>query len=150
MADVSTVVVQETGEGPFPQHIRIGDHELRVDEPEHHGGTNTGPSPYDLLLAALGSCTSMTLRLYADRKGWPLEKITIVLRHRKIHAQDCADCETKLGKLDEVEREITLEGQLTDEQRQRLLEMADRCPVHRSMESEVKVRTTEKRGQATF
>jgi uncharacterized OsmC-like protein/pimeloyl-ACP methyl ester carboxylesterase len=135
------VEVSETGEGTFTQRIRVGRHELRADEPISSGGTDTGPSPYDLLLAALGACTSMTLRLYAQRKAWPLEQISVRLRHQKIHAKDCADCETREGKIDEIDRELLLRGALDDEQRARLLDIAERCPVSRTLESEVKVRT---------
>ena len=141
LPEQGSVEVSETGEGTFPQRIRIGRHELRADEPLSAGGTDTGPTPYDLLLAALGACTSMTLRLYAQRKGWPLEHTSVRLHHKKIHAQDCADCETKVGKIDEIERELLLAGPLDEEQRARILEIADRCPVSRTLESEVKVRT---------
>jgi putative redox protein len=141
LPEVGTVEVSETGEGTFPQRIRIGRHQLRADEPLSAGGTDTGPSPYDLLLAALGACTSMTLRLYAQRKGFPLEHVSVRLRHNKVHAQDCADCETKVGKIDVIDRELFVRGPLDEEQRSRLLEIADRCPVSRTLESEVKVRT---------
>jgi uncharacterized OsmC-like protein len=123
------------------QKIEIGRHRLIGDEPIGEGGSDAGPNPYDLLLAALGSCTSMTLTLYARRKGWPLESVDIVLRHGRIHAADCADCETKVGAIDQIEREITLRGPLDEEQRARLLEIADKCPVHRTLTSEIKIRT---------
>ncbi len=135
------VVVAENGEGPYGQHITAGRHVLNADEPTPIG-RDTGPSPYDLLLAGLGACTSMTLRMYATRKEWPLEAVTVSLRHSRIHAKDCADCETSTGQLDRVERTIRLTGALDDQQRQRLLEIADRCPVHRTLHSEVDVRTT--------
>ncbi len=135
------VVVTETGEGPFAQRITAGRHVLRADEPPSVGGKNSGPTPYDLLLAGLGACTSMTLRMYAGRKKLPLERVSVALRHEKIHAQDCADCETTEGRVDRIEREITLTGPLDAEQRRRLLEIADKCPVHRTLESEVKVVT---------
>ncbi len=135
------VVVTETGEGPFAQRITAGRHVLRADEPPSVGGKNSGPTPYDLLLAGLGACTSMTLRMYAGRKKLPLERVSVALRHEKIHAQDCADCETTEGRVDRIEREITLSGPLDAEQRQRLLEIADKCPVHRTLESEIKVVT---------
>lgn len=112
-----------------------------ADEPESVGGTNLGPTPYDLLTASLGACTSMTLRMYADRKEWPLEATTVHLKYRKVHARDCERCETEEGKIDHIEREITLEGDLDDDQRQRLLEIADRCPVHRTLHSEIHVET---------
>ena len=138
-AEPGTVVVSESGDGPYAQAIHANGHPLRADEPEEHGGHDTGPAPYDLLMAALGACTSMTLRMYADRKQWPLEKVTVRLTHDKIHAQDCAECETKEGKLDRFERLIAVEGPLDAEQRTRLLEIANRCPVHRTLHSEVSV-----------
>ncbi len=133
------LVTVEGGPSGYAQEIVASGHPMKADEPASLGGTDTGPNPYDLLLAALGACTSMTLRMYADRKGWPLEGVRVELRHRKIHAQDCADCETKTGKVDSIEREIAVEGQLDDEQRARLLEIADRCPVHRTLTSEIKI-----------
>jgi uncharacterized OsmC-like protein/alpha-beta hydrolase superfamily lysophospholipase len=139
---VPTVTVDEVHEeGPFAQDVRMGKHTLQVDEPVSYGGRDTGPTPYDLLTAALGTCTSMTVRMYATRKGWPLESVRTRLRHSKVHAKDCAECETKEGKVDRIERHIELTGPLSAEQRERLLEIADRCPVHRSLESEVLVLT---------
>ena len=114
-------------------------HRLRADEPQALGGNNTGPSPYDFLMTALGTCTSMTLRLYAEHKKIPLGRVTVTLRHEKIHAKDCADCETREGKIDRIEREIALEGDLDVATRQRLLEIADKCPVHRSLTSEINI-----------
>lgn len=135
------IVVRETGEGRFIQNISAGPHQLRADEPESVGGNDSGFSPYDLLLAGLGACTSMTLRMYATQKKWPLENITVTLRHDKVHARDCADCETREGKVDLIEREITLTGDLDSAQRSRLMEIADKCPVHRTLHSEVVIRT---------
>ena len=135
------VVVTENGQGPYGQRITAGRHLLSADEPTPVGH-DTGPSPYDLLLAGLGACTSMTLRMYAKRKQWPLERVRVSLRHSRIHATDCENCETQTGQLDRVERTIRLTGDLDDEQRQRLLEIADRCPVHRTLHSEVDVSTT--------
>jgi putative redox protein len=137
-----TEVVVRGGPSGFAQVIEVGKHRLAGDEPTDVGGTDTGPSPYDFLLAALGSCTSMTLRMYADRKGWPLQTVVVHLRHEKIHARDCAECETRVGRIDQIERSVQLEGELSDEQRQRLLEIADKCPVHRTLSSEVHIRTT--------
>ena len=140
-AEPGTVVVQETGEGPFAQRIAAGRHTLRADEPEDVGGRDSGPGPYDLLLAALGACTSMTLRMYADRKAWPLERVTVTLAHDKIHAQDCADCETREGRIDRITRQLAIAGALSPEQRAKLLEIADKCPVHRTLTGEVSIVT---------
>jgi len=123
----------------FEQDIVIGRHQLKGDEPISAGGTDVGPSPYDFLLAALGSCTSMTLALYARRKRWALDRVTVRLRHSRIHAADCRDCETKEGKLDRIERVIALEGELDDAQRAQLLAIADKCPVHRTLTSEIRI-----------
>ena len=138
------VTVEEAGSG-FTQHIRAGGHALVADEPADVGGANLGPSPYDYLLSALGACTTMTVRMYANHKKWPLETIRATLRHAKIHAKDCGDCETEKGMVDVIERDIEIVGgDLSDEQRARLLEIADRCPVHRTLSSEIKIRTNEK------
>jgi putative redox protein len=136
------VVVQGNATG-FAQLIHAGRHRLTADEPIPAGGTDTGPSPYGLLLAALGSCTSITVAMYARRKGIPLEGVTVHLRHSRIHAADCAECESKEGMLDRVERNIHFAGRLTDEQRARLLEIANKCPVHRTLTSEIEIRTRE-------
>jgi putative redox protein len=136
-----TVIVAESGGGTYTQQITAGHHQLVADEPRPIGD-DLGPNPYDLLLAALGSCTSMTLRMYADRKGWPLEHVRVTLRHSRIHAEDCAECETTKGWIDHIDRQIELTGELDDSQRQRLLLIADRCPVHQTLTSEVDVATT--------
>jgi len=133
------VVEVRAGASGLRQEIRAGRHRLQADEPEEAGGTDAGPNPYDLLLAALGACKSMTLRLYADRKRWPLRGTRVHLQHSRIHAQDCAECETKEGKLDQIEVELALEGPLDNAQRQRLLEIADMCPVHRTLTSEIRL-----------
>jgi len=138
------VVVWETGQGKYQQHTSIsGRHYLMADEPQAYGGLDSGPSPYDLLLAGLGACTSMTLRMYADRKNIPLQKVTVRLHHDKIHAEDCHECQTKNGKVDVIEREVVMEGDLDEGARARLLEIADRCPVHKTLHSEVKIVTRE-------
>jgi uncharacterized OsmC-like protein/alpha/beta superfamily hydrolase len=139
--DQRSVVVTETREGKFQQSVTIGPHHFLADEPVAAGGLDTGPSPYEWLIAGLGACTAMTLRLYAAQKKLPLERVTVTLRHAKIHAEDCATCETKEGMLDRIERTIMLEGPLDAAQRARLLEIADRCPVHRTLTSEIDIRT---------
>jgi len=140
-----TVVVCETGEGKFSQWVSIGGkHTMRSDEPVKVGGDDSGPSPYDLLLAGLGSCTSMTIRMYANRKKWPLKNVVVTLSHEKSYAEDCADCADKKGaKIDHIHRNIKIIGELSDEQRKRLLEIADMCPVHRTLHSDIKVTTAE-------
>lgn len=125
----------------FTQEITVGGHRFRADEPQAVGGTDTGPGPYDLLISALGACTSMTVSLYARRKQWPLEAVTVRLRHSKIYAADCADCETRDGMLDHIERDVELHGDLTEEQRARLLAIANKCPVHRTLTSEIDINT---------
>jgi uncharacterized OsmC-like protein/pimeloyl-ACP methyl ester carboxylesterase len=135
------VVVGETRNSKFQQSVSIGPHRLIADEPVAAGGQDTGPAPYDFLLAGLGACTSMTMRLYADRKSLPLERTTVTLRHSKIYAQDCAECETRTGMLDQIERIISMDGALDAEQRKKLLEIADKCPVHRTLTSEIRILT---------
>jgi uncharacterized OsmC-like protein len=134
------VIVRGDATG-FAQKVELGLHRLTADEPISYGGTDSGASPYDLLLAALGACTSMTIGLYARKRGWPLEKITVSLHHSKIHAQDCDDCETKEGRIDRIEMEIHLDGALTDEQRAKLMEIAGKCPVHQTLTSEINIKT---------
>jgi putative redox protein len=139
-----TVVVRETRDGKFQQNVVAGPHRLLADEPLSYGGDNTGPTPYDLLLAGLGACTTMTMRMYAERKGWPLERASVTMTHQKIHAKDCDTCETTTGKVDLINRDIRIEGpELDAEQRARLMEIADRCPVHRTLHSEVKITSRE-------
>ncbi len=133
-------MVKSSGAG-FGQEIHAGPHHLHADEPASAGGNDTGPTPYDLLLAALGACTSMTVEMYARRKAWPLEEVAVHLRHSKIHATDCAECDTKDGMLDRIDCDIHFTGPLTDEQRSKLLEIANKCPVHRTLVSEVDIQT---------
>lgn len=134
-------VTASTGAEGFFTELFANGHALVADEPESYGGSNLGPTPYDYLLAALGACTSMTVQMYARRKGWPLEKATVRLRHEKIHARDCQHCEEQDGKIDRFERELELRGELSEEQRARLLEIAEKCPVHRTLHNEVLVET---------
>ena len=135
------VVVQETRKGKFNQSIIVGPHRLVADEPAAAGGEDAGPGPYDFLLAGLGACTSMTMRLYADRKSLPLDRVTVALKHSKIYAKDCAECDTREGMLDQIERDITIDGALDAEQRKKLMEIADKCPVHRTLTSEIRIVT---------
>ena len=139
---VPGVRVAEAGEGRFAQLVTMGGHHLRADEPVSVGGDDSGPGPYDLLLAGLGACTSMTVRMYAEQKKWLLEHVTVDLKHDKVHAADCAECETREGRIDRIERVLTLEGELDDAQRARLLEIANKCPVHRTLHAEVQIATT--------
>jgi putative redox protein len=146
-ADLRTVTVQGSAAG-FAQTISVAQHRFTADEPVAVGGTDTGPNPYDLLLAALGACTSMTVAMYARRKEWPLEAVTVRLRHAGVHAADCEACETRVGLLDHIEREVEFSGPLTDEQRLRLLDIANKCPVHRTLTSEIVVQTRMTGGSA--
>lgn len=134
------VVVRGDADG-FVQDVVAGAHRIRSDEPAAAGGTDAGPTPYDLLLAALGSCTSMTVGMYARRKGWPLTSVTVRLRHSRVHAEDCATCETDAAMLTVIDREIEFAGHLDREQRERLTEIANRCPVHRTLSSPIEIRT---------
>ena len=143
--EAGTVTVTWTGESKFRQRIQAGKHTFFADEPESYGGGDTGPDPYSLLLSSLGACTSMTLKMYADHKKLPLEGIEVRLTHEKIHAEECESCETRDGKLDQFSREITIQGdKLTQEQRSRLIEIANKCPVHKTLESEIIIRTSGK------
>jgi uncharacterized OsmC-like protein/pimeloyl-ACP methyl ester carboxylesterase len=135
-------VVARTAAGGFRTEVAAGEHRLVADEPASVGGSNLGPSPYELLAAALAACTTMTLQMYARHKKIDLDTATVRVSHRKMHAEDCADCESRESKIDEFRRELTLEGSFDESQRQRMLEIADRCPVHRTLHGEVKVRTT--------
>jgi uncharacterized OsmC-like protein/alpha/beta superfamily hydrolase len=140
-ADPGGVAVRERGNGRFAQEIAAGRHRFAADEPADYGGDDSGPTPYDLLLAGLGACTTMTLRMYAERKGWPLDRAEVRLTHEKIHARDCADCETRDGRIDRIDRRLKLEGPLEAAQREKLLEIADKCPVHRTLTGEIKINT---------
>jgi len=135
------VVVRETRASKFQNTVSIGPHHLLADEPRSAGGEDSGPGPYDFLLAGLGACKSMTMRLYADRKSFPLERATITLNHSKVYAKDCAECETREGMLDQIQVAIGLEGPLDADQRKRILEIAEKCPVHRTLTSEIRIVT---------
>lgn len=135
--------VTRTRKGGFYTDVAIRGHTLVADEPVSVGGEDAGPTPYDYLLAGLGSCTSMTLQMYAGRKGWPLEEAVVRLRHKKLHGPDCEDCETGEPRLDLVDRDIELVGDLDEEQRARLMQIADRCPVHRTLDAGVRIRSTQ-------
>ena len=132
------VVEVRNGRG-LRAEISVNGHVAVADEPANFGGTDSGPTPYDYLLGALGACTAMTVRMYADRKGWPLESVTVRLAHDRIHAEDCENCETKKGRIDRVQHEIELTGSLDDAQREKLLEIAEKCPVRRTLTSEMLV-----------
>jgi uncharacterized OsmC-like protein len=138
MARAVTVI---GGPSSLRQVISVGRHQLFADEPKASGGHDEGPDPYELLLSALGACTNMTLRMYAGRKGWPLKEIRVVLTHSKNYAQDCGNCEEPAAMLDRMVRRITLIGELSAEQRQKLLVIANLCPVHRSLTSRIVVQT---------
>jgi putative redox protein len=139
MPEATQVTV--SSESGLAQEITANAHRWRADEPAPIG-MDTGPSPYELLLSSLGACTSMTLRLYAQRKGIDLQRITVRLQHYRIYAEDCRECDTKVGILDRIDREIELSGTLDEAQKKRLLEIAERCPVHRTLQSEINIRTS--------
>jgi uncharacterized OsmC-like protein len=128
----------------FLQEVKVRNHQFKVDEPVNFGGTATAPDPYDYLLAGLGACTSMTVGYYARREKIPLENITVTLRHSRIHADDCEHCDTKVGMLDRIDLDLQLTGNLTPEQRAKLMEIAGKCPVHRTLKSEIDIRLNEK------
>jgi putative redox protein len=129
------VLVKETGSGGFQQEVMAGAHRMLADEPVSEGGGDTGPSPYDFLSAALGACTSMTLRMYVSRKGWQLGRISVGVSHDKVHAQDCAECEGRDGRIDRFERRITIEGGVPPGLEAKIVEIANKCPVHRTLEA---------------
>ena len=143
MSEAAHTVVVSGAASAFVQDVQLGRHRLTADEPEAQGGNDIGPNPYDLLLAALGTCTSMTLGLYARAKNLPLERVVVHLEHSKVHARDCADCEATGRKIDHIERRIELHGQLDSTQRARLIEIANKCPVHRTLTSEIRIDTRE-------
>jgi putative redox protein len=125
----------------YVQNISVGPHRLQADEPSDSGGNDAGPNPYELLLAALGACTSMTVRMYAERRLWPLQGVQVRLTFSRIHAADCAECDTKKGMVNQIDIEISFQGDLSENQRDRLIEIANNCPVHRTLASETQIRT---------
>ena len=137
--DHKEAIIYGDGKG-LHQEVFIGSHRLAADEPEDSGGSDRGPDPYDLLLASLGACTSITLTMHAQREGLPLQGVTTRLRHSSVHAEDCAECESEEGKIDRIEVNIDLNGPLSDEQRSQLLEIAEKCPIHRSLTSETVIK----------
>jgi putative redox protein len=143
MADKKTEVTVSGAASAFVQDVVFGEHRLTADEPVSAGGNDLGPDPYQLLLSALGTCTSMTVGIYARNRKLPLERVVVHLAHSKVHAEDCADCETKTGMLDRIERRIELHGQLDAAQRAKLIEIANKCPVHRTLTSEIRIETSE-------
>jgi putative redox protein len=138
---VSREVYVNTAGSPYVEEIVVGEHRLLADEPREAGGTDAGPGPYELLLAALGTCTCITVRMYAERRQWPLEAVQIRLTHAKVHAEDCVACETEARSVDQIEMELTLIGDLSEDQRRRLLDIAGKCPIHRTLSSGVKIHT---------
>jgi uncharacterized OsmC-like protein len=135
------VEVRETKAGPLAQLVRAGNHRFPAGEPVSVGGDDSGPGPYDLLLAALGACSSMTMRLYADRKGIAAARFTVRLTHKRIHAEDCTDCETKNSDIGEISKEVAIEGDISEADRLKLFEIAAKCPVHRTLTNEIKIRS---------
>jgi len=143
-------VIATIGPEPYTTAVVMGGrHHVKADEPEALGGTDQGANPYELLLASLGSCKAITLRMYADRKGWPLDGVSVALSQSRVHAKDCEDCESLDGMVHVIECELTVYGDLTDEQRGRLVEIADKCPVHKTLSGEIKIRTALAAGEAS-
>jgi putative redox protein len=133
MEEKKYTVVSMTPNLGFTTHIQAGSHKWAADEPKEAGGNDEGPSPYDLLVSALGACTGMTINMYAKRKGYKLTNVTVYLSHNKVYIEDCLDCEKNSTKIDMIEREIQLEGELTEDEKKRLMVIADKCPVHKTL-----------------
>ncbi len=125
----------------YIRNISVGPHLFQSDEPSDYGGNDAGPNPYELLLAALGACTSITVRMYAERKQWPLQEVHVAPSYARVHAEDCAECDTKNVIVDQIELGISFTGDLSEDQRRRLLEIANKCPVHRTLASQVQIHT---------
>ena len=134
-------VTVTAGQSRYVQNISVGPHLLKADEPAEVGGNDAGPNPYELLLAALGACTSMTVRMYAERKQWPLQGVHVGLSYAKVHAEDCAECDAEVRLMDRIEMDITFLGDLSEDQKRRLVDIAGKCPVHRTLTSQVQIRT---------
>jgi uncharacterized OsmC-like protein len=134
-------VTVSSGSSRYLEKIAVGSHVLQADEPVDVGGNDEGPNPYELLLSALGACTAMTVRMYAERKKWPLEDVQVRLTYAKVHADDCATCESESRTIDQIELEISFRGSFTEEQRNRLMEIAGKCPVHRTLTSPIRIRS---------
>lgn len=130
------------GERHYKTTLTAGRHELLADEPESAGGKDMGPDPYDYLLMSLGSCTAITLQMYADRKKWPVEDIYVELRHFKDHADDCEDCDEKSAKIDKIEKELIIKGDLDENQLDKLLEISEKCPVNKTLKGTIEMKTT--------
>ena len=140
--EAAAVRISEAGAGNYTQAISNGRHEWTADEPATAGGRDQGPTPYELLCSAVGACVAITVRMYADHKGWPLESISVDVKHGRVHADDCADCETKKGMIDHLYKTVRLVGDLDDDQFARLMQVADRCPVHRTLTREIRIVTS--------
>lgn len=138
-SDSKQIVHIHLGDENYKTVMTAGNHELVADEPENAGGGDIGPSPYDYLLMALGSCSVITMKMYADRKEWPVEDIYIEMRHSKAHAEDCVDCDDPAAKIDKIEKEIIVKGDLSQEQLDRLLEISKKCPVHKTLLSDIEI-----------
>ncbi len=134
-------VVVSIGRDHYQTHVRIARHEITADEPASVGGTDTGPNPYQLLLASIGTCKAITLRMYADRKGWDLDQVAIAMRYERRHGEDCAHCDDSPAMIEHIDAELQLLGDLTATQRERLAEIADRCPVHRTLTGNLRIQT---------
>ena len=138
---MSRAVLVNDGQVNYVQNISVGHHLFQADEPVNSGGLDAGPDPYELLMAALGACISITLRMYAERKQWPLESVQVRLMYARVHAEDCAACDGEARLIDAIDAEVLVVGDLSEDQRRRLIEIAGKCPVHRTLNSPVQIRT---------
>jgi len=138
---MTRAVLVDGGQVNYVQNISVGQHLFQADEPVEAGGLDSGPDPYELLLTSLGACISITLRMYADRKHWPLASVHVRLTYARVHAEDCAACDGETRLIDAIDAEVLVVGDLSEEQRRRLMEIAERCPVHRTLTSSIQIRT---------